>query len=84
LPPGAVLLAGSQACRNQAFRAGDNIYGMQFHPEITPDMIADWQLQDENCGDVCELSQPIDPNAHSARQSELSKVIFGHWCDLLL
>ena len=34
-------------------------------------MIADWQVQDENCGDVCELSAPLDPHAHSARQEEL-------------
>jgi GMP synthase-like glutamine amidotransferase len=83
LPPGAELLAWSQACRNQAFRARRNIYGMQFHLEVTPAMIADWQVQDENCGDVCELSAPLDPNAHSGRQEELAKVIFGRWCGFL-
>jgi len=30
LPPGAVRLASSKACKNQAFRAGSNVYGMQF------------------------------------------------------
>jgi GMP synthase-like glutamine amidotransferase len=83
LPPGAARLAWSQACRNQAFRAGNNIYGMQFHLEVTPAMIADWQLQDENCGDVRELPTPLDPHAHSARQQELSKVVFGRWCDIV-
>jgi len=83
LPPGTERLAWSQACRNQAFRAGRNIYGMQFHLEVTPAMIADWQVQDENCGDVCELPAPLDSNAHSARQEELSKVVFGRWCALL-
>lgn len=83
LPPGGELLAWSQACRHQAFRVGRSIYGLQFHLEVTPPMIADWQLQDENCGDVRELSTPIDPQANSARQEELSRVVFGRWCGLL-
>jgi GMP synthase (glutamine-hydrolysing) len=83
LPPGAHRLAWSQACQNQAFRAGRNIYGLQFHLEVTPAMIADWQVQDENCGDVRELSAPLDPHANSARQQDLSKVVFGRWCGLL-
>lgn len=83
LPPGAQLLAGSRACRNQAFRAGRNIYGLQFHLEVTPAMIADWQLQDENCGDVRELSAPLDPQAHRMRQQGLAKLVFGRWCGLL-
>lgn len=83
LPPGAERLAWSQACRNQAFRAGRNIYGLQFHLEVTPAMIADWQAQDANCGDVCELSTPLDPYAHGTRQEELSNLVFGRWCTLL-
>ena len=42
LPPGAELLASSDLCRNQAFRLGDRVYALQFHLEVTPDMIADW------------------------------------------
>jgi len=83
LPRGAERLAWSQACNNQAFRSGRNIYGLQFHLEVTPAMIADWQLQDENCGDVRELSAPLDPHANSARLEELSRVVFGRWCGLL-
>jgi len=83
LPPGAELLAWSRACRNQAFRVGRDIYGLQFHLEVTPAMIEDWQIQDQNCGDVRELSAPLDPHANRARQEELSKVIFGRWCGRL-
>jgi GMP synthase (glutamine-hydrolysing) len=32
-PPGAVLLASSDACPVQMFRLGKNIYATQFHPE---------------------------------------------------
>lgn len=42
IPVGAVALASSAGCANQAFRFGDRAYGFQFHPEITPAMLAEW------------------------------------------
>jgi GMP synthase-like glutamine amidotransferase len=42
LPLGAVLLARSELYKNQAFRYGDNVYGFQFHLEITKDMLLEW------------------------------------------
>ena len=83
LPDGAERLAWSDACGNQAFRYGGNVYGVQFHLEVTPTMIADWQLQDENCGDVRELPAPINPTVNLARLDELSRTVFGRWCGLL-
>jgi len=82
LPAGAVLLASSDLCRNQAFRVGDGTYGLQFHLEVTPEMIADWCLQDENCGDVRELTSPLDPYYNAERMKELSRRVIGAWCDL--
>jgi len=83
LPEGAVHLASSAACRHQAFRLGENIYGLQFHLEVTPAMIADWCEQDANCGDVRELAGPIDPLRNAARLDGLSRSVFGTWCELL-
>jgi hypothetical protein len=83
LPSGAELLASSELCRHQAFRAGESLYGLQFHLEVTPEMIADWCLQDENCGDVRELPAPVDPVYNAARLQQLSAVVFGRWCDML-
>lgn len=42
IPDGGVLLASSAACPHQAFRVGDNAWGVQFHPEVTEMIIRDW------------------------------------------
>jgi len=83
LPANASLLASSERCRHQAFRVGSCIYGLQFHLEVTPEMIADWCRQDANCGDVRELDSLPDPYHNAARLVELSRQVFGEWADLL-
>jgi len=35
-PPGAIRLARSEACENQAFQLGRTVIGLQFHLETTP------------------------------------------------
>jgi len=55
LPPGAVRLASSAACRNQAFQLGARVIGLQFHLETTS------QSAEEilnNCADELLLPQP--------------------------
>ena len=83
LPDGAERLAYSEACANQAFRIAGNVYGLQFHPEVTPVIIADWCRSDENCGIAREMTEPIDPDAKSSRLAEMAGIIFDRWCGLL-
>lgn len=45
LPHGAVRLAGNASYENQAFRMGDTVYGVQFHPEVTETGFRRWQVQ---------------------------------------
>ena len=42
LPVGAVLLAASPLCPNQAFRVGPSAYGVQFHLEVSPELAREW------------------------------------------
>jgi GMP synthase (glutamine-hydrolysing) len=60
LPAGAVLLARGETCANQAFRYGDFAYGVQFHPEMTAEMVGDWLEVPGMCGEVASLDY-IDP-----------------------
>ena len=83
LPPGAEWLAWSDACRHQAFRAGPGVYGIQFHIEVTADMIAGWLAEEANGPDVRELATLPDPQANTARMAELSRLVFGRWLDLV-
>ena len=41
LPSGAIHLARNEACENQAFSWGANVLGLQFHPELTHEIVAD-------------------------------------------
>ena len=45
LPPGVKLLASSQRYLNQAYCYEGRAYGLQFHAEMTPEMILDWQRE---------------------------------------
>lgn len=43
LPEGGVALARNGACAVQAMRVGAHAYGVQFHPEIVAETVADWE-----------------------------------------
>ncbi len=45
LPGDAVLLASSDSYPNQAFRYGDNAWGIQFHAELTRVMMQRWVVR---------------------------------------
>ncbi len=46
VPDGGILLATGRPCRNQAFKMGSCAYGLQFHPEVTADMVRAWSEED--------------------------------------
>ncbi len=83
LPSGATWLAYSKDCPNQAFRYGSNVYGFQFHLEVTPEMLREWCLAEENGAALAKLPEPIDPEANARRMRDLSQTTFRAWVNLL-
>ena len=95
LPHGAEWLAYSDRCRHQAYRFGRRAYGIQFHPEITAEMVEDWCAQPANCADVATLARdtglradagtppccPIDPRLVDSRP--VARRILDRWLALL-
>jgi GMP synthase (glutamine-hydrolysing) len=62
VPEGAVELARSSVC-SQAFRLGERAWGVQFHPEIRLEQIAEWVRLGERpngAAIVAELRERID------------------------
>jgi GMP synthase-like glutamine amidotransferase len=51
IPDGGVLLGTSALVRNQAFRMGSSAYGLQFHVEVSLDMVESW-MKDEKSVDA--------------------------------
>ena len=60
VPDGAELLALGPIFPNQAFRYGPHAYGIQFHPEVTAQVLTRWI---EEAGHML-----IEPGAHSAER----------------
>ena len=62
LPEGAVHLASSRYCKNQAFRYRDNVYAFQFHLEVEKKLIERWLRVPENKKLIQNSKGEIDPN----------------------
>lgn len=54
LPPGATSLAHGQADALQAYRIGDTVWGLQFHPEVTWEIVDPWIAEHARDGDVAD------------------------------
>ena len=82
LPAGAVPLASSELTELQAFRYGDNAWGLLFHAEMTLQTVAAWVSEFGESlkrtgidGDEILAAAP----AHLARLKIIAETIFGRW-----
>jgi GMP synthase-like glutamine amidotransferase len=81
LPKGAHLLASSQACVNQAFQLGDNVIGLQFHLETTPESLN--QIT-SHCGDELVAGEFIQSADEMKKASQADFDSINHLMVLLL
>ena len=63
IPNGAIGLAYSTGCENQAFRFGQQAYGLQFHPEVSPPMLEEWIKEDGGSQSRSPFKTAVDRNA---------------------
>lgn len=76
IPDGGVRLAASPACSNQAFRYGSCGYGLQFHPEVTADMVAQWREVPEYAEVLRRMNSGADGSGFDGvarREAELAR-----------
>jgi len=89
LPPGAVHLASTPTCPNQAFRHGDRAYGLQFHLEADEQLIRRWlhvpeyRAEAEASGPAHALEHILrDTHGHGPPAGVLSERVFGEFLGL--
>lgn len=85
-PAGAIVLAQSPDCRVQALQVNDTAFSLQFHSELTLDMVdacldiplykADF---DALLGTAGIAAFRADVDAHSARHDAIAKVMYDNW-----
>jgi GMP synthase (glutamine-hydrolysing) len=89
LPDGAALLARSPLVPNQAFRAAERAYGVQFHLEVTGEMAREWAGvpayqrsladtlgEEDGAQFIADLERRADELHPAARR------LFANWLDL--
>lgn len=82
LPPDAVLLASSEREPHHAFRIGDRVWGVQFHPEFTDEIMRSYIdiLGERMAGEGLD---PVPVRASVRAAPDASRVLrrFARFCD---
>lgn len=83
LPEQATLLMTNDICKHQAYRIGTNIYGFQFHLEVTPGIILDWLAAKSDWIDTHypSLDQQIQEQItiHTESAATFAGQVAKHW-----
>ncbi len=89
LPHGAVHLASTPTCANQAFRYGERAYGLQFHLEADEHLIHRWlhvpeyRAEIEAAGPEHHMERIVrDTHGHGTTARRLSEQVFGDFVEL--
>ena len=79
VPAGAVELARSRTC-TQAFRLGEHVWGVQFHPEVTEPQIGSW-LASEHGNGLPREAIAAETSREIARWNELGRDLCSAWLE---
>lgn len=90
VPDGAVHLARSAQCEQQAFRWGANAYGFQFHLEMDEALIERWLANPAYHDELLASGLPHDADAirvqtrlHIAAMQRQADAVFNNFLDLI-
>lgn len=90
LPSGAVQLARTETCEQQAFRYGDGAYGLQFHLEMDQPLIERWLAHPGYAAELAAAGLPHDADAiraqtpaHLADMQARADQVFNRFLDLV-
>ncbi|MFP7834253.1 glutamine amidotransferase-related protein [Marisediminicola sp. LYQ134] len=86
LPAGATRLASSADYSNEGYRMGDFALAVQFHPEVTDDMLEHW-IASSGAELAAEEIDPADIREQcvrlGAQMTDAGRAMFGEWLDRL-
>ncbi len=67
IPKGGKLIAISTSVPHQAFRYGENTYGLQFHLEVTEEMIRAWMQDEEGAKEKIQAATQANVDTYPKR-----------------
>ncbi len=80
VPAGGEELARSRVC-TQAFRLGDGVWGVQFHPEVTLAQVEDW-LDDKEHVPVDREVLRAETRERIRAWNDVGRTLCGAFCDV--
>ncbi|WP_208317297.1 membrane dipeptidase [Canibacter zhoujuaniae] len=83
LPESAVLLASSDAIEIQAFRINENVYGLQFHPEVSAADMWGWNAEELasegfNLAELC-----LEAGKNDAANTAAARALAGSFSEIM-
>ncbi|MGH8370307.1 MAG: glutamine amidotransferase, partial [Gammaproteobacteria bacterium] len=86
-PEGAVQLASTPACANQAFSLGNTTLAVQFHPEVTARGLEQWYVGNVGELQALDLSPELlrqQARQHAAMMNRQADVFLNAWLSGLM
>jgi GMP synthase-like glutamine amidotransferase len=79
------VLAGNDSCPVQAFRVGQKVYGVQFHPEIDAEIFSSWAATDDELAKIENTIEQACKDVAASQDQLIStwRPVFQAWAQLV-